>query len=553
MVRVVGCALVGVVLLVALYGILSWDTGPESQTVGPPPAAIVPAAAPVEDDAELRAEGIIPPSPPKPPDERVTVAPVAADVSGAGTALLEAPALQRWSGDFDGLRERKLIRVLVTYNRTNFFIHDGRERGFEYELIQQLEDFLNRDLDAGEQPIAVVTLPLPFEQLIPSLLAGEGDIVAAGLTITPEREELVDFTAPYLPDVSEIVVTAAGVTGIDTLADLAGRTVHIASGRSYAGHLRALSAELEADGYAPIEVVELDRHLETEDVLQLVNAGMVEITVVDDHIGEIWADSLPGIVLHEDLAVHSGGRIAWAIRPDSPLLRAELDQFMAEHQRGTLLGNVLFERYFEDDSWISHPLAPEQQLELARYADLFISYSREYGYDWRLIAALAFQESKLDQSLVSGAGAVGLMQIKPSTAADPPIELPNVERAETNVHAGVKYLDYLRNRYFADDDIAPAAQIDFTLAAYNAGPRRVAQMRERAEARGLDPNIWFRNVELVAFDDFSRETVDYVSNINKYYVAYKLSDGRLRSRGEAIDELVSEETAVRAGAREAAD
>lgn len=543
MVRIVGYGLAAfAIVLAAVYTYSRWDNAPPGPTPQPATgslAAIVPAAPPSGNDSALRAEGIIPPSPPKPAGMNHPPVPVRADVAGAGTALLQGPPLQRWTGDFDGLQERKLIRVLVTYNRTNFFIQDGRERGFEHELIQQLAGFLNQGVGAGEQPFTVVTLPTPFEELIPRLLAGEGDIIAAGLTITPEREELVAFTAPYLPAVDEIVITAAGAEGIETLEDLAGRTVHVASARSYGGHLRALSDRLVADGRPPIEIVEVDPYLETEDLLQLVNANMVELTVADDHIGQIWADSLPGIVLRGDLAIHQGGRVAWAIRPDSPLLRAELDRFMADHQRGTLIGNVLFERYFEDDGWISSPLAPEQQLDLARYAGLFIEYGRRYGFDWQLIAAVAFQESKLDQSLVSGAGAVGLMQIRPETAAEPVIDLPGVERAETNVHAGVKYLAYLKRRYFDKPAITPAAQIDFTLAAYNAGPRRVIEMRKRAKELGLDPNVWFRSVELVAFDEFSRETVDYVANINRYYIAYKLSEDRLRSRGAAIDAMAS--------------
>jgi membrane-bound lytic murein transglycosylase MltF len=381
---------------------------------------------------------------------------------------------------------------------------------------------------------------MPFDQLIPRLLAGEGDIAAAGLTVTPERAELVAFSEPYLPEVDEILVTAEGVSGIETLEDLAGRMVHVASARSYGGHLGALSDRLEAQGLAPIEVIEVDPHLETEDLLQLVQAGLIELTVADGQIAQIWSDHLPRIVLRPDLAIHQGGRIAWAIRPDSPGLRALLDAFMAEHRRGTLVGNVLCERYVEDDSWIRNPLAPEQQLDLARYADLFQTYGRRYGFDWRLIAALAFQESGLDQSVVSGAGATGLMQIKPATAAQAPIGLPDVEHAETNVHAGVKYLAYLKKRYFDDPQISPAAQIDFTLAAYNAGPRRVADMRKRAKELDLDPNVWFQSVELVAFDEFSRETVNYVANINKYYVAYRLSGDRLRSRGDAIDALFSQ-------------
>lgn len=475
------------------------------------------------------------PSPAKPAD----ASPLPVDdalVAGAGDALLE-----RWTGDLEGLEERRRIRFLVTYNRTNFFIEDGLEHGFEHELIVQFVAFLNQDLGQGEQPISLVTLPMPFAQLIPRLRAGEGDVIAAGLTITPERAALVDFTLPYLPDVKEILIAAEGVSGIATLDDLAGRTVHVSGGRSYADHLRALSERLESEGRPPIEVVEVDQHLETEDLLQLVNAGLFELTVADDHIAEIWSGSLPNIVLHEDLAINRGGRIAWAIRQGSPALLARLDAFMKDHQRGTLLGNILFERYFEDDTWISNPLAPEHQLDLARYADLFQTYGAQYDLDWRLVAALSFQESKLKQDTVSDAGAIGLMQVRPETAAEPAIGLPDVRDTATNVHAGVKYLDFLRDEYFDDPAIEPAAQIDFSLAAYNAGPERVLEMRERAKELGLDPNVWFRNVELVAFDEFSRETVRHVTRVNKYYIAYKLSDERLQARSEAVDDIAAPE------------
>lgn len=385
MVRAVGYGLAAVIVLLAtlsLYG--SWHEGeipavPDVEPGAPPEPAI--------DRAAFLAKGMIPPSPRKPAGMNEPAMPVRADIAGTGTALLQGPPLRHWTGGLDGLRERRVIRFLVTYNRTNFFIQDGRERGFEYELIQQFAAFLHRDQGQGEPPFRVVTLPMPFDQLIPRLLAGEGDVVAAGLTVTPERAELVAFSEPYLPEVDEILVTAEGVTGIETLDDLAGRMVHVASARSYGGHLGALSDRLEAEGLAPIEVVEVDPHLETEDLLQLVQAGLIELTVADGQIAQIWSDHLPRIVLRPDLAIHQGGRIAWAIRQDSPGLRALLDAFMAEHRRGTLVGNVLFERYFEDDTWIRNPLAPEQQLDLARYADLFQTYGRRYGFDWRLIAA----------------------------------------------------------------------------------------------------------------------------------------------------------------------
>ncbi len=139
------------------------------------------------------------------------------------------------------------------------------------------------------------------------------------------------------------------------------------------------------------------------------------------------------------------------------------------------------------------------------------------------MAAQAYQESQLDQRKVSPAGAVGIMQVLPSTASQKPININNVKKVENNIHAGVKYLSFLRKRYFSDPEIAPADRVDFSWAAYNAGPTRIQKLRGKAEERGYNPNKWFNNVEHLASETIGRETVDYVININKYYVSYKFA------------------------------
>lgn len=441
--------------------------------------------------------------------------------------------LARYTDDLDAMIARRAIRILTTYNRTNFFIADGQLRGFEYQLLQQYRDYLKTRVRKRSWPTVFLFIPMPFDQLLPALAEGRGDIAAAGLTITPEREKLVTFTKPYIQGVKEIVVTAKGVEGLATLEDLSGRSVYVNMGTSYAESLKALNERLTAAGRAPVTIVPADPTLATEDILELVNAGVVKITVADNHLAELWARALPDIVLYPALAVREGGQIAWAVRKNNPDLLKSLNGVIPKNAKGTLIGNMLFKDYFENIDHIQNPMSGGGAERLGKLEPVFRKYADQYGFDWQKIAALAYQESRLDQSVRSGRGAVGVMQVLPQTAANDPINIPKVDDVEDNVHAGVKYLAYLRDNYFSQAEIDSGARTDFALAAYNAGPNRIAKLRQRAPKEGFDPNVWFSNVEEVARHVIGRETVDYVANINKYYVAYKLSAAAQEERQRA--------------------
>jgi membrane-bound lytic murein transglycosylase MltF len=252
----------------------------------------------------------------------------------------------------------------------------------------------------------------------------------------------------------------------------------------------------------------------------MVNAGIIPITIVDSHLAEFWVSIFDDIKVHSNLTVRTGGKIAWAIRKNCPLLKKEINEFVKSAKKGTLLGNILFKRYLKTNKWVKNPLAAEERKRYEKTIELFEKYSGEYGFDWVMIAALAYQESGIDQSKRSPAGAVGVMQILPTTAAAPPVSIPEITIIDKNIHAGVKYLDYLHRTYFSDKSLDPLNQVLFTFAAYNAGPARVRQLRERTQKMGLDPNEWFQNVERAAAKVIGRETVQYVSNIYKYYLAY---------------------------------
>ena len=469
-------------------------------------------------------------------------------VDGAGTAVgsgleetadevLLDRASQAFFGDLPEILERRFIRVLVSYSKSNFFHDGGTVRGFEVKLLQAWEKDLNKGAKTYER-VRLVFIPTPFDRLLEDLRQGRGDIAAAGLTATAERADRVAFTEPYIPNVQEVVVlnrAIADVAGLSRVKELSGRQVVVRSGSSYVENLEGLNDRLKSSGVLPIDILEADPRLVTEDLLEMVNAGAVEITVADHHIAEAWAEVLPEIVVRKDLAIHSGGDIAWAVRQKSPELLDALNEFIGEHRKGSLLGNILFNRYHSGSKWIANPISPAELAKLEQLIALFQKYAEQYGFDWLALAAQAYQESGLDQSRKSGAGAVGVMQLLPSTAADKSVNIADIHLLENNIHAGAKYLAFLRDRYFSDAAMEPAARVDFAWAAYNAGPARVRGLRKKAADRGLDPNRWFFNVEKIAAEEIGRETVDYVANINKYYLAYRMQYESAQAR-QAVKE-----------------
>jgi len=429
---------------------------------------------------------------------------------------------KKWTGDLQHIRlQRRLIRVLVSYNDTNFFVVRGEKRGMEYELLREYERFLNQQPPKHKIKTNIVFIAVPFEELIPALREGRGDISAAGLTIIPERQKRVAFTTPYIINVNEIIVTSKLAKGLKELNNLAGRKVHVVAGSSYIQHLKRLNEQFKRDGLKPINIVQVNKNLEAEDVLQMVNSGIFELTVVDHHIAELWSKVLTGLVLKKDLVINSGGKIAWAVRKENPELLDSLNKFVKKHGQGTLLGNILIKRYYKNTRWIRNPITSAEQEKLDNLKALFKKYANKYDFDWLKIAAIAYQESGFDQNKKSAAGAVGIMQIRPETAADHNIRISDVNDLENNIHAGVKYLGFLRDRYFTDPHISSADRVDFTVAAYNAGPAKVNALRRKAVKLNLDSNRWFFNVEHVARRVIGQETVQYVANINKYFLAYK--------------------------------
>ncbi len=429
---------------------------------------------------------------------------------------------ERHTGDLDEMVKRGSIRALVLYSRSGFFYVDGRPQGIAYEALQYFQQFVNQKLHTGRHQVQVTFIPVRIDQLESYLTEGIGDLVAYPVVTTPERSQQVAFSVPIETGVKQILVTGKKFGLVSSLQDLSGKKVFVNPITTYYDNLQKVSDSLVKQGKAPILIEKADKNLTDEDLMEMVNAGILPATVTITARAELWAKVFHDITAHPDIAIADEQDLAWAMRKDNPKFKQLVDEFARTHAVGTSFGNTLVRRYLQSNQWITNPTDEEQIKKFKQVAGFFKTYASEYGFDYLMVVAQGYQESQLNQAARSPGGAVGVMQVKPSTAAAPPISIPDVMTAENNIHAGVKVLKTIADQYFSDPKIDAENRLLLTFAAYNCGPNRIADLRRRAPAQGLDPNKWFGNVELMVSQSVGQTTVDYVRNIYKYYIAYKL-------------------------------
>jgi len=441
--------------------------------------------------------------------------------------------LPTWTGDLASLKDRRVVRLLVVYSKTFYFIDKAQQRGISYEMGLELEKFLNAGNKDKTRPIRVVFIPVSRDQLLGGVAAGVGDIATGGLTITPERLKQVDFTAPAAENISEIVVTAPDVAAPASIDDLSGRNVFVRRSSAAWESLNELNKRLATAGKPAVNITLAEENLEDEDILEMVNAGLVDATVVDSYVANFWKEIFTNIQPQPAVALRKDAQLAWAIRKNSPELKQALDAFVAKNKMGTATGNVILKRYLQNTRWARGATKGEEMRRFNELTGLFKKYATQYDFDWLLLIAQGYQESQLDQKTRSPVGAVGVMQVMPTTATDKSVGIPDIHLVEPNIHAGVKYMRFLVNEYFDEPGIDRVNRHLFAFAAYNGGPNRIARLRKEAAKQGLDPNKWFNNVEVIVAQEIGRETVQYVSNIFKYYIAYKLTLERAQQRDAA--------------------
>lgn len=438
-----------------------------------------------------------------------------------------------FTGDLDEIKQRKVIRALVTYSRTDFFIHNGHFKGMQFELLKRYEETLNKGVKKEVDKVRIKYVPVRFDQLIPSLEQGHGDIAAAFLSITPHRQRRVAFATSLATSVDEILVTDKTIEKVSGFHDLSGLDITVLKGSSYIEHLNTINRILTKQGRLPINVIEADKNLLSEDILEMVNAGIVKATLIDDYKAELWSQVFDNIVVHKEMPISINNYVGWAVRQNNPQLKASLTQFVeAQAKQGTLVGNSLFKTYYENTQWIKAADVQGQRDKLRKLAPIFQKYADKYDYDPIALAAQGYQESTLNNNAVSHRGAVGIMQIMPSTAKE--MGIKNFRQLEPNIATAAKYVAWLKRHFVNDPGIKEGEDLPLIWAAYNAGPGNFAKMQKRAEEMGLDKNVWFGNMEIAAGMQTGRETVQYVANVYKYYLAYTLSQQIEQQKADAI-------------------
>jgi membrane-bound lytic murein transglycosylase MltF len=456
--------------------------------------------------------------------------------------IADQEIMKPWTGDLDGMIKRQVIRVLTVHSKTFYFVDKGAQRGTVYDAFRLFEVDLNKKLAKEKKQkhlkVQVFFIPVGRDKLLQALAAGKGDIEAANLTITAERQKLVDFSSPVYPNVSELLVSGPASPVVSSVDELAGKEVFVRKSSSYYESLVALNQRFAAEKRPGVIIKEAPEALEDEDLIEMVNAGLIQLTVVDKHEADFWKQIFPKIKVHDGVAVRRGGNIAWAIRKGSPQLKAALDDFLVRHGKGTTTGNMILMRYFKNTKYVKDAASEAERKKFLALVKYFRKYGDKYDLDWLLMAAQGYQESQLNQAARSKAGAIGVMQVMPATGKE--LGVGDITEVEPNIHAGVKYMRWMIDEYYGNEPMTKLDKALFAFASYNAGAGRISQMREEAAKRGLDPNVWFHNVEYVSAEKIGAGTVTYVSNIYKYYIAYSLVWEAKVKREKAAEKIKSQ-------------
>ncbi|HMK73314.1 MAG TPA: transporter substrate-binding domain-containing protein, partial [Myxococcaceae bacterium] len=424
-------------------------------------------------------------------------------------------ANRRFTGDLDSIVERGELRVITRNNGVSYYLEGGQPRGFHYELASMLAKKLHLRL--------AMVVPPAHDQMVPWLLEGRGDVIAASYTVTEERARLVAFSRPYL-QVQELVVQRASEPRLTELSQLEGRRISVRAGSTYAQALARLQPRIH------FTVVMAPEDMETEELIDQVATGKADLTIADSHVLKaelLWRnDVVAAFPLEPDRRFD----LAFAVRVGNPQLLAALDSFLKTADR-SLEFNLAYKRTFE-----SRPNQTVPRAELtgagtvSAYDAIFQKYAPRYGFDWRLTAAQAYQESHFNPKAKSRDGAVGLLQILPRTARS--LGFVHLTDPEECTHAGIAYLAELMSQL--EPELALHQRVRFALAAYNAGMGHVTDARRLARELGLDPNRWFGSVEKAMLElqkpvhyrraryGYARgtEPVRYVSQIQTRYEQY---------------------------------
>ena len=320
--------------------------------------------------------------------------------------ILVSSIVSHWTGDLNAMIKERLIRVLVIPSKIMYQVDKGKRSGIFYELVTEFEKSINKNhlLKSKHLKTHVVFVPVSRDDLISALIDGRGDIAVADISITPKSKKMIDFSDPFYHNVNEIVITGPASPVINSIEDLSGKEVFVRSSSNYRKYLEELNTEFVEKSILPIKLKSVPGQLEDEDLMEMVNAGLIGIIIVDDYKAKLWSQVLSNIVLHTEIPIKTGLTFGWMIRKNSPLLLKEINDFAKTHKEGTLFGNILLNRYVDKFKFVKQATSQKELEKFKKVVELFRRYSDKYDLNHLLMIAQGYQESHLDQKKISRAG-----------------------------------------------------------------------------------------------------------------------------------------------------
>ena len=440
--------------------------------------------------------------------------------SSIATSYEIAPFLtkERFTGDYSEMQKRRVVRVLVSADLGFYYLDNGHPEGTVSNMLTLFETFINKH---SKNPMRLQIIPVTRDLLLPALTAGIGDIAASNLSITDYRKKEVAFSTPIVDGITEYLVTRNNHEKITRVQQLANKKIWVRPTSSYYHSLLRINDQLKRLGLSPMRIFFIEETMQDFELLEMLRADMLTMTVLDSDKADFWTMVMKDIKVQKQFPLRENAKIGWAFRQDSPQLKNILNQFITLNKVGTLNGNIIYNRYLHSTAWFNQLLNKKNIENFKNLESSFTHYADMYTLNWLMITAQAYQESRLDQSMRSSVGAIGIMQVMPQTAREPYINIPNIYEVNNNIHAGVKYMRFIIDNYFNDQNVDAMNRFYFALASYNAGPTRIKNLRKKAGAQGFNPNLWFNNVDIVVQKHVGMQPVVYVGNIYRYYTIYR--------------------------------
>ena len=436
--------------------------------------------------------------------------------SGLAAALNDSNPASQLS--YEQPLSRNEIRIAVPYDPTIYVDAKGKPTGISVQVAKNFGMWLSENY---KRKISVTLVPTLPGKLIDSLDTGAADIAFGYLGQYHDRLNFpVYLSTSHAEHQKQVLVSAHNSPLINSADDLSGKLVCL--GRQVRSNaLMKLNEKLAQEGRAPVILYKDQVGLDDEAMLQMVNDGLIPYAMGTEFRVDLWKPYLTNVKVYQDIRYDIGGNIGWAIRSKDKWLQEDIGSFSSSELNTEALLMFDQDAFKNQKSGLKDPKGKEEWARFVSMRPIFEKYGNQYHLNPLLLASFGFQETMLNQALISPGGAIGVMQLNAATGDA--MNVGNIHEVDSNIHAGAKYLNDLVSDNFKEDGLDNSNRTLFAIASYNLGPKNIEKARNEAARRGFDPNKWFLNVEMTTAALFGMMTMNYVRNVYKYFVVYQLS------------------------------